>query len=229
MTEILLSPVEARVLGALVEKEMTTPEYYPLTLNALVAACNQSSNRDPVVSYDEATVTAGIEGLREKQLVRWVKEARSRAPKYRHDLASVPGLTEPERALVAVLLLRGPQTAGELRTRTERYYAFSDLGVVESMLEDLARRDEAVTERLERRPGQKEARWRLRWTPDAGQAAEPPGRAPEAASAPGAFGPPEAWPVRSEPPAEDQQTRLERQLAELRDRVDRLERELGLD
>lgn len=225
MTEFRLSPVEARVLGSLVEKEMTTPDYYPLTLNALVAACNQSSNRDPVVSYDEATITAGIEGLREKQLVRWVKEARSRSAKYRHDLVKVPGLTDPERAVVAVLLLRGPQTAGELRTRTERYYPFADLAEVESTLEGLARREEPITQRLPRQPGQKEARWRLQWTePDSTDGPD----VATAASSPGSDVPESTTASPQSPRADDRTARLEREVAELHRRIDRLERELGL-
>ncbi len=213
MSEIELTDVEARVLGALVEKELTTPDYYPLTLNALRAACNQSSNRDPVVSYDEATVNAGIEGLREKRLVRWVKEARSRSSKYRHDLESVPGLSVPERSVVAVLLLRGAQTAGELRIRTERYHEFPGLESVDHVLDQLARQDEPITEKLPRRPGQKEARWRLLWTLNSGETGEV--ASPVAAT-------PESRHVPNEPSLAEQVARLEA-------RVARLERELGLD
>lgn len=212
MSGIRLTAVEARVLGCLIEKELTTPDYYPLTLNALTSACNQSSNRDPVVSYDEATVNAGIEGLREKRLVRWVKEARSRSSKYRHDLESVPNLSVPERSLVAVLLLRGTQTAGELRTRTERYCDFPDLESVDQILERLAGLDEPITEKLDRRPGQKEARWRQLWT--AASDDEPPAAALTV----------ERLDDRDRPP----EPSLADQLARLEARVARLERELGL-
>jgi len=207
---IELTAVEARVLGCLVEKELTTPDYYPLTMNSLVTACNQSSNRDPVVSYDETTVAGGIDSLREKSLIRWVKEARSRAAKYRHDLQVVPGLSVPERSLLAVLLLRGPQTAGELRTRTDRYHTFASLDEVEAILAGLAAREEPITTKLERQPGQKEARWRQLWA----DATDLP-----FAAAPAASPPP---PPRIDPSLTDQ-------LADLAERVARIERELGLE
>src|SRR5436305_106893 len=115
-----------RVLGALVEKQLTTLEYYALTSNALIHACNQMSNRDPVVAYDEQTVTGALESLREQKLVRMVSTAEGRVPKYRHVLNEVIELRSAELALLCVLLLRGPQTIGELRGRTERLYSFSD-------------------------------------------------------------------------------------------------------
>ena len=154
-----LSQEEARVLGCLVEKEMTTPDTYPLTLNALVTACNQSSNRYPIVAYDEETVHTAIQGLRAKQLARSVKAPKSRALKHRHDLNVTLRLDEGQRAALAIMLLRGPQTVGELRTRTERYHEFGSLDEVESALGRLAGETPALVQHLERQPGQKEARW----------------------------------------------------------------------
>ena len=152
--------VEARVVGSLVEKELTTPQQYPLTLNALVLACNQSSNRDPVLLLSETEVQRALESLKAMKLVRFVFPSHGRsAVRYRHVLDEVAGLDERQRSLVAVLLLRGPQTLGELRTRTERMASFTGLGDVESELRHLADRSEPLVERLGRRPGQKEERF----------------------------------------------------------------------
>ena len=159
---IILSAEEARVTGALIEKQVTTPEYYPLTLNALVNACNQISNRDPVVSYDDATVARVLERLRDKRLAREVRTADGRVPKYRQVLEEVYPLSRAELAVVCVLLLRGPQTPGELRARTERLYPFSDISFVEATLEGLG---EAMEQRpplvmkLPRQAGRKESRY----------------------------------------------------------------------
>ncbi len=154
-----LTPVEARVLGSLVEKQLTTPEYYPLTLNALTAACNQKSNRDPVVAYDEATIMSAIDSLRDKNLVYLYYGSGSRTVKYKHMLPSVYDLDDAGVAIVAVLMLRGPQTIGELRERTGRMREFSGLGEVQEALDGLSRRDEPIVIQLERQPGQKEARY----------------------------------------------------------------------
>jgi len=154
-----LTEVEARIVGALVEKQLTTPEYYPLTLNALTAACNQKSNRDPVVSFDEETVTRALEDLREKNLVYVFYGSTSRVPKYKHMLPSVFELEPSEVAVMCVLLLRGAQTLGELRERTGRLYEFSGIGEVNETLDSLMRRDEPLVVRLERQAGQKEARF----------------------------------------------------------------------
>ena len=154
-----LTAPEARVIGALAEKEATTPQHYPLTLNALVAACNQTSNRDPVVEYDDATVERALTSLREKGLARIVHSRGNRAARYRHVLDEAATLDRGELALVAVLLLRGPQTVGELRARTERMATFDDLGDVERVLDGLAARPVPLVARLARRPGQKEARY----------------------------------------------------------------------
>ncbi len=154
-----LTEVEARVVGALIEKQLTTPEYYPLTLNALVAACNQKSNREPVVAYDEETVTKALENLREKNIVYVFYGSTSRVPKYKHILPNVFELEPPETAVLCVLMLRGAQTLGELRERTSRLYEFSGLGEVNETLDNLMRRDEPLVVKLERLPGQKEARF----------------------------------------------------------------------
>jgi uncharacterized protein len=133
-----LHPIEVRVLGALLEKDLTTPEYYPLTLHALQNACNQKSNRDPVVNYDETTVAQGLELLRQKQLVMKVSGAGHRVEKYAHRLGESLNLGRRELALLAVLMLRGPQTVGELRGRTERMHPFADMEEVEHLLKSLS-------------------------------------------------------------------------------------------
>src|SRR5438552_5725245 len=155
----ILSAVEARVVGSLVEKQLTTPEYYPLTLNALVAACNQKNNREPVVSYDERTVTEALDALRDRNIVYVFYGSTSRVPKYKHMLPSVYELEPSEVAVIDVMLLRGPQTLGELRGRTERLYDVSGLGEVQETLDGLIQRDEPLVVKLERQPGQKEARF----------------------------------------------------------------------
>jgi len=155
----ILTEIEARVIGSLVEKQLTTPEYYPLTLNALVNACNQKSNREPVVSYDETTVTRCLENLRDRNLVYVFYGSTSRVPKYKHMLPSVYELEPPETAILDVMLLRGPQTLGELRTRTERLYGFSGLGEIQEALDGLARREDPLVIKLPLQPGQKEARF----------------------------------------------------------------------
>ncbi len=154
-----LSPVERRVLGSLVEKQLATPQYYPLTLNSLVAACNQSSNRDPVTSYGGEEVMAAVDSLRDKGLARIVHSSPgSRTTKYRHVLDERWGLDDAHRAVLAVLLLRGPQTLGELRARTERMASFDSTADVEEVVGLLAAREEPLVAMLERAPGQKEAR-----------------------------------------------------------------------
>ena len=155
----ILTPAETRILGCLLEKERITPENYPLSLNSLIAACNQSTNRDPVVSYDEKTVEAGVDSLREKKLATMTSGAGSRVPKYRHNLLNHFQLNQREIALLCVLLLRGPQTPGELRSRTERVQFFDSLEQVESFLADLAKGDDPLVRVLPARPGQKEKRY----------------------------------------------------------------------
>jgi len=154
-----LNEIEARVIGSLVEKQLTTPEYYPLTLNALTAACNQKSNRDPVVSYSDDDVTAAVDSLRDKNLVYLFYGSSSRVVKYKHMVPNVYDLAPPEVAVICVMLLRGPQTVGELRERTGRLYEFSNVAEVNETLDALIHRDEPLIVKLERQPGQKEARY----------------------------------------------------------------------
>ncbi len=154
-----LDQTEIRILGALVEKQLTTPEYYPLTLNALVNACNQKNNRDPVVSFDEKTVSDALERLRDRNLVYIFYGSGARVPKYKHMLPSVYELEPSETAVIAVLMLRGPQTIGELRDRTGRMHEFAGLDEVQTTLDLLSRRDEPLVAKLERLPGQKDARY----------------------------------------------------------------------
>ena len=155
-----MSDVEVRVLGALIEKDMTTPEYYPLSLNALVNACNQKSNRSPVVGYDEPTVARVIESLREKKLALVLTGRDHRVPKYRHWAWETLGLGPREMAILCVLMLRGPQTLGELKDRTERMYNFDDLASVEVCLDHLTERQpEPLVTKLARQPGAREPRY----------------------------------------------------------------------
>ncbi|MBI5280740.1 MAG: YceH family protein [Candidatus Solibacter usitatus] len=155
-----LDPIEARVLGCLAEKDMATPEYYPLSLNALVNACNQKSNRDPVVAYDDATVREALNSLRDQGLAVFISEAGSRVEKYRHRLSERFNFTRGELALLSVLLLRGPQTPGELRQRTERLHDFGDLDTLHYSLDRLAAREpDPLVKQLDRVPGMKESRW----------------------------------------------------------------------
>ncbi len=155
-----LDPEEVRVVGCLVEKELATPQSYPLSLNSLQLACNQSTNRDPVVRYDEHVVEEALGRLRQRGLTRVVHSRSNRVPKYRHVLDEVWGLDRPQLAVLAVLALRGPQTLGELKQRTERMSPFHDLGEVEAVLAQLAAHEpEPLAVRLERRPGQKDARY----------------------------------------------------------------------
>lgn len=154
-----MSPEEIRVLACLVEKQCTTPEYYPLTLNALVAACNQKNNRDPVVHYDEETVSRALDRLRDRRLVAMVTTAGGRTPKYKHLFPETYGLDERDTALLCELMLRGPQTAGELRARCERYTQMPGVPETIALLEALASRPAPLIIRLPRQPGQKESRY----------------------------------------------------------------------
>jgi uncharacterized protein YceH (UPF0502 family) len=149
--------VEIRVLGCLIEKQRTTPDQYPLSLNALRLACNQSTNRDPVVDYDERTIKAALDRMSHREWTRFASGASSRALKYRHLLDEALGLSDPELVVLAVLMLRGAQTPGELKQRTERMSRFGSPADVVQTLEGLAQRE--LVRRLERRPGQKEERY----------------------------------------------------------------------
>lgn len=201
---------EIRVVGCLIEKQRTTPDVYPLSLNALRTACNQATNRDPVVDYDEATVS---EALRRTALRGWTRLASgagSRARKYRHLLPEALGVGEAELSLLAVLMLRGTQTPGELKQRSERLHGFADLGAVQEALDGLVER--GYVARHERRPGQKEERYQQLLGGDVAAEATDPAPVAE---------------VEELVPAEDRLTRLERELAELRSELASLREALG--
>src|SRR5579875_3179596 len=155
---LVLNAVEARVVGALMEKEVTTPEYYPLSLNALVNACNQKSSREPVMELSEGDVRSALFELEGRGLVRVLADAR--VPKYEHRMRDPLQLRRDEVAVICLLLLRGPQTAAELRARADRLYSFDDTAAVQATLERLAGREEPVVRVMARQPGAREARWR---------------------------------------------------------------------
>ncbi|HEY6872388.1 MAG TPA: YceH family protein [Geobacteraceae bacterium] len=205
--ETTLNDIEVRVLGCLIEKELATPEYCPLTLNALTSACNQKSNRDPVMNLDEAEVVRALDALRFKQLALLSAEG-GRVPKYRHILAEKLRLSPAELAVLAELLVRGPQTVGELRTRAERMHTLADLPAVETVLEDLAAR--GLVTRLPRQPGRKEQRYAQLFGGEQTPAAEPDS-SPEGG--------------RPSPPAGSERiAALEEEVAALRAEVDGLRR-----
>jgi uncharacterized protein YceH (UPF0502 family) len=212
--------VEIRVVGCLVEKQRTTPDAYPLSLNALRLACNQSTNRDPVVEYDEATVSEALRRLALRGWTRLASGAGSRARKYRHLLPEALGVSDEELALLTVLMLRGPQTPGELKQRAERLCSFPDLGAVQGALERLLERELVV--RQSRRPGQKEDRYEQ----VLGGAEEGEDRAVAA----GEGNPSPA--AEASPPSssgEDRLDRVERELADLRAELGQLREALGED
>jgi uncharacterized protein YceH (UPF0502 family) len=196
--------VEIRVVGCLLEKQRTTPDAYPLSLNALRLACNQATNRDPVVDYDEATVVEALRRLALRGWTRLASGAGSRARKYRHLLGEALDLDDAELSLLAVLMLRGVQTPGELKQRSERLHGFADLAAVSEALQALV--DRGYIERLERRPGQKEERYRQLLGGEESEA---------------------ALPAPSPAPAEDRIDRLERELTELRAQIGELREALG--
>jgi uncharacterized protein len=200
--------VEIRILGCLVEKQRTTPDQYPLSLNALRLACNQATNRDPVVDYDEATIRAAIERLSRRGWVRLASGPGSRVAKYRHLLDDALGRVPSQLALLAVLMLRGPQTPGELKQRVERLYPYGSIDEVERALEMLAEYE--LAEKLPRRPGQSQDRWRQLLGGD------------EAATAVDPAAPAEPQPstnvervYQTQSPLEERVARLEEQVAEL--------------
>jgi uncharacterized protein YceH (UPF0502 family) len=220
--------VEIRVLGCLVEKQRTTPDAYPLSLNALRLACNQATNREPVVDYDEQTVVEALRRLALRGWTRLASGAGSRARKYRHLLDQAFGLDDAEVSLLAVLMLRGPQTPGELKQRGQRLHDFGDLAAVQAALARLVERGQVA--RHERQPGQKEDRYEQLL---GGAIAPPPvpSPGPDADSSPGASaGEPAVTPgepVAELTPAEDRLTRLEREVGELRSELTALRAELG--
>jgi len=209
--------VEIRVAACLVEKQRTTPDAYPLSLNALRLACNQSTNRDPVVAYDEETVSAALRRLAQRGWTRLASGAGSRARKYRHLLPEALGVDDEELALLAVLMLRGAQTPGELKQRSERLHAFADLGTVQTALERLLEREVVV--RHPRRPGQKEDRFEQVLGGGEGEAPDD-GEPQEEESEPAFLSPAVA--------ADDERlARLEGELQDLRAEVAKLRESLG--
>lgn len=227
-TTISLSAIEARVLGSMVEKSFLTPDVYPMTTNALVGACNQKTNRDPVMSLTAVEVDASLLELRQRELVRRVHSQGSRSTKHRQTLDEALALSEQELVLVSVLLLRGPQTLGELRTRTDRHQVgFEDLDSVDSCLQGLQARPTPLVKELARKPGQKENRW-THLLADADEApAEAAGvPAPTVASAPVPPVPARPAPAQDEA-LQDKVEDLENQVAELRRQLSSLATKLG--
>jgi uncharacterized protein YceH (UPF0502 family) len=210
-----LDAVEVRVLGCLIEKQRTTPDVYPLSLNSLRAACNQSTNRDPVVQYDEDAIRDALHRLARRRWTRFASGAR--AAKYRHLLDETPGLTVDEQALLAIPMLRGPQTPGELRQRVDRLYAFPDQAAFQATLDRLIER--GFVARHPRRPGQKEERYAHRLSEDLEDG-------PAATPAPPSFQPAPPPAPRSDV---DRIDRLERELATLTAQVAELRAAAGLD
>jgi uncharacterized protein YceH (UPF0502 family) len=208
-----LGPVEIRVLGCMIEKQRTTPDAYPLTLNGLRLACNQSTNRDPVVEYDEHEIRVALERLARRRFVRLASGHTTRATKYRHLLDDTLSLDDASLALLGVLMLRGPQTPGELKQRTERLHRFEDLAAIEAGLDSLGQRE--LVQRLERRPGQKEERYRHLFAADSDEAEEP-----AAAPAPVAA-------VPAADPLVDRVDALEQQVSQLRAELADLREQLG--
>lgn len=182
---LLLTVIETRVLGALIEKDITTPDYYPLSLNALVNACNQKNNREPVMTLDEAAVSDALSTLQEKRLAGPAGGADSRVTKFEQRLQEVFNFDRREIAVLCVLLLRGPQTPGELRGRTDRMYRFEALDDVVSTLDRLAQREPALVAVLPRQPGTKESRYMHLFAGDAPPSDLQPTRAVSSASADG--------------------------------------------
>jgi uncharacterized protein YceH (UPF0502 family) len=212
--DLLLQPEEVRVLGSLLEKEVTTPEYYPLSLNALVNACNQKSNRDPVVEFDADTVEQAAQLLRDKGLLVTITGAGSRVPKYGHRISEKLNLGRRELAIMCELMVRGPQTLGELRTHCERMHKFDDLAEVEAVIERLPE----LIVRLSRRPGEKEVRYAqlLSGTPVIPEANEeaPPAREGRPDPVAAARGP-------------DRIAALESEVARLRDEIENLKQQFA--
>jgi uncharacterized protein YceH (UPF0502 family) len=214
-----LDPVEVRILGCLIEKQRTTPDQYPLSLNALRLACNQSTNRDPVVDYDEDTIRGGLHRLGRRRYTRLASGHSSRASKYRHLLDDELHLDPAEQAVLAVLMLRGPQTPGELKQRTERMQGFASIDELEEVLTRLI--DKRFVHELARRPGQKEERFMHRLSEDLDEDADgAPGTAVAHVPAPVVVPPP--------PRRDERMDRLEAEVAALREEIAAIKAELGV-
>jgi uncharacterized protein YceH (UPF0502 family) len=205
----LLSDVEVRVLGALIEKDITTPDYYPLSLNALVNACNQKNNRDPVMTLDEDAARAALDSLQTQRLAGPASGADSRVTKYEHRLQEVFNFDRREIAILCVLLLRGAQTPGELRGRAERMYRFEELEDVHATLDRLSQRNPPLVTVLPRQPGTKESRYMHLLSGDAAPAEVAPARTPSSSSA-----------------ADDRIASLENEVAELRRELAEMQQQL---
>lgn len=217
-----LTPVECRVLGALIEKSLATPQHYPLSEQALLSACNQTSNREPITDYGVADVRRGLIGLRRAGLAREVHQPGARVEKHRHTVDEALGLGQDELGVLGLLLLRGPQTPGELRSRATRLHEFASVASVVDVLDALADRDAPLVRRLERRPGQKESRY-VHLLGEGDLADAPTGGSAEGW---GPAGPaPPADP--EDEPAAPHVAKLRNEVAELRRRVAALERRLG--
>jgi uncharacterized protein YceH (UPF0502 family) len=221
------SPVELRVLGCLIEKQRTTPDQYPLSLNALRLACNQSTNRDPVVEYDEATVSEALRRLALRGWTRLASGAGSRARKYRHLLSEALDVDDAELSLLAVLMLRGPQTPGELKQRTERMLGFESLAAVQETLDRLVERE--LVARHERRPGQKELRYEqlLGGSEDSGAGAVMASDSAAEAAADSPASPAVGQAPSATASGESRLDRLEREMTELRAELAELRQALG--
>jgi len=206
---VLLNEIEVRVLGSLIEKDITTPDYYPLSLNALVNACNQKNNRDPVTNLDEGAVRDALSSLQEKRMAGPTSSADSRVTKYEHRLQEAFNFDRREIAILCVLLLRGPQTPGELRGRTERMFRFEALDEVQSALQRLMQRDPPLARVLPRQPGTKESRYMHLLAGDIEGGDEDVARAPSPATA---GGPSDAERISS---MEEQLTNLKQEVADL--------------
>jgi uncharacterized protein len=219
--------VEIRVVGCLIEKQRTTPDVYPLTLNALRLACNQSTNRDPVVDYDENTIRSGIDRLVQRKWATLASWSNRRSMKYRHTLDGALGLDDAEISLLAVLMLRGAQTPGELKTRTERLHSFGEMADVMDTVDRLIER--SLVARLDRRPGQREERYTHLLSEDGAEevASRPEPAAEGPAAAVAAPPPATAAPPAAGPGDAERIERIERQLAELRAEIQALRDELG--
>jgi uncharacterized protein YceH (UPF0502 family) len=220
-----LTGTEARVLGSLIEKDITTPDYYPLSLNALVNACNQKNNRDPVMTLDEEAVRAALATLQERRLAGPASGADSRVTKYEHRLQEVFNFDRREIAIVCVLLLRGPQTPGELRSRTDRMYHFEALDDVVSTLDRLAQRDPPLAAILPRQPGTKESRYTHLFSgiPDVASEAN----AERVASVGPGDSPAHPTTQHSTPSATDRLTHLEEEVARLRQELSQVQQQLA--
>lgn len=212
--DFVLNEAEARVLGSLIEKDVTTPDYYPLSLNALVNACNQKSNRDPVMEVDEEAVRQAIRGLEKHGLAGPADTFDSRVTKYEHRLQEAFNFDRRETALLCTLLLRGPQTPGELRSRSERMHRFDDLSEVDSTLQRLMQRDPPLVKILPRQPGAKEARYTHLLSGDVEIASPALAQTPEPPHAPGRT-------------SGDRVSELAQEVAQLHDEVAELRRQFA--